>query len=143
MGKRPWNTAAQRGYAAKALAQRGMARTIHSRNGNVSCREDAMPAGGLAGVFVRFSACGSSFSGHLRCAPELQCDRGENWSDRCGHTKPRWTPNGPQLAVIGHGGRELWRTLASEFEDEDRAVHCSRAAPSARDGVAVPPVAPL
>jgi hypothetical protein len=66
MGKRPWNTGAQRGYAAKALAQRGMARTIHRRNGNASCREDAMPAGGLAGVFVEVRACGSSFPCHLR-----------------------------------------------------------------------------
>ena len=66
MGKRPWNTGAQRGYAAKALAQRGMARTIYRRNGNGVAREDAMPAGGLAGVFERFVACGSFSSSHLR-----------------------------------------------------------------------------
>ena len=66
MGKRPWNTGAQRGYAAKALAQRGMARTIYRRNGNGVAREDVMPAEGLAGVFVGFSACGSFFACHLR-----------------------------------------------------------------------------
>ena len=34
MCKGPWNTGAERGYAAKALAQRGRVRTIHIAKGN-------------------------------------------------------------------------------------------------------------
>jgi hypothetical protein len=34
MRKGPWNTGAQRGYAAKALVQRGMVRTLLIAKGN-------------------------------------------------------------------------------------------------------------
>jgi hypothetical protein len=34
MCKGPWNTGAERGYAAKALAQRGMVRTLLIAKGN-------------------------------------------------------------------------------------------------------------